>query len=418
MPEKRCSMLKKSFLGVSCCLLAALTAVGQVKVVRLKKGGKITGTVRKTVKAGETIYEITTKIGDKEVVVPVRADQVVSITDHATPEEEYRRRLARIDPNSAADHFEIGQWAFQEGLLAIAVKELSIAKRLDPSSETAAYLHKQASEALARRRKGAKRPPGKKGPGTKKKWLIKKRDMNRIRLSELQPKERVKVAFRKKVIERFVDKMQSSEDFRGDQDFAKTFRKWRAERRLAYILDYAEDDWGLLDDIEIRGDPRVFQTFRKRVWPLVAKNCASSNCHGGRKGKGQLKLLNVSTSDSRALYTNFLILDLYAKKAGRMISRDIPNRSLLMEYGLPEKYAQVKHPGDKKAKRKPIFRDTKDPRYVVVGKWIDSLTRPHPNYKVKYQPPFGPKAVLSDPLKTPKKKDAPKRSVPPKKPGG
>ena len=394
-------MLRRTFLGVVCCLLACLTAIGQIKVVRLKSGGKVVGTVKKTVKDGKTIYEVTTTIGG---VVPVSADKVAGITDQATPDQEYRRRAARIAPNSAADHFELGQWAFQEGMLAIAVKELGIAKRLDPNSDKAAYLYKQASEALARRREGGKRVVGKTKGKRKKKWLISKRDMNRIRLSELQSRERTKVAFRKKVVDRFIDKMQSSEDFRENRKFAKAFRKWPAEKRLAYILDHAEDDWKILDDVEIRIDPKVFQTFRRRVWPLVAKSCASSNCHGAAKGKGKLKLLPVSTSDSLGLYTNFLILDLYATKNGSMISRDVPERSLLMEYGLPEKLAQAKHPGDKKkAKRSPIFRNTKDVRYVAVRKWIDSLTRPRPNYNVKYQPPFGPKAVLSDPLKSPKK---------------
>jgi len=406
-------MLRRTFLGVFCCLLVTLTAIGQIKVVRLKDGGKITGTVKKTVKDGKTIYEVTSKVVG---VVPVSADKVVSITDQATPEQEYRRRAARIDANSAADHFELGQWAFQEGMLEIAVKELGIAKRLDPNSQEAAYLHKQASEALARRRKGAKKVVGKAKGKTKRKWLISKRDMNRIRLSELQPRERAKVAFRKKVVDRFIDKMQSSEDFRENRQFAKAFRKWPTDKRLAYILDHAEDDWKILDDVEIRGDPKVFQAFRRRVWPLVAKSCASSNCHGGAKGKGRLKLLPVSTSDTLGLYTNFLILDLYATKNGSMISRDVPERSLLMEYGLPEKLAQAKHPGDKKARRTAIFRHTKDVRYVAVRKWIDSLTRPRPNYNVKYQPPFGPKVTLSDPLKTPKK-TGPKRTGAAKKPG-
>ena len=153
-------MFRKSLFGLVCFLLLASIVMGQTKVIKLKKGGSITGRVTK-VKGG---YEVKTSIG---VVTMVKDDQILSITEITTPQDEYYKRLKKIDPKSAEDHFALGEWAFRKRLLKIAIKELQIAKKLNPDHEKASLLLGQARAVLASRTKPA--DPGKKVEVPKKK---------------------------------------------------------------------------------------------------------------------------------------------------------------------------------------------------------------------------------------------------------
>lgn len=393
--SSRCVMFGKSLLGLVCFLLLTSVAMGQTKVIKLKKGGSITGRITK-VKGG---YEVTTSIG---VVTTVKDDQILSITDIVTPRDEYDKRLKKIDPNSAEDHFALGEWAFRKRLLKIAIKELQIAKKLNPNHEKANLLLGQAKAILASRTGPV--DPGKKPEVPKKKKYISKKELNRIRLAELDleldPPERVRVSISSKTIKRFIKLMESSDDFRDDPKSAEKFRRWIPLRQMYYILkEVREDNWKIKDGILVRSDPKVFRVFRRQVWPLLLRSCASSTCHGSPKGQGKLKLYKVSSSDNFGVYTNFIILDMFTRGGKQMINRDHPERSLLLEYGLPRKEAKSRHPG--KAIMSPLFRSVKDPRYRKVKAWINSLNGPpHPNYGVDYQPPFGPKKKKPAALKS------------------
>jgi len=185
--------------------------------------------------------------------------------------------------------------------------------------------------------------------------------------------------------------MENSDDFRDNPKFAEIFRRWKPQRQMYYILnEVREDNWAIKDGISVRSDPKALKVFRRHVWPLLARSCASSTCHGSPKGKGKLKLYKVAGSDNLGMYTNFVILDMFTKDGKQMLNRDHPERSLLLEYGLPHKEAKSRHPG--KTIMSPLFRSVKDPNYRNVKAWINSLNGPpHPNYGVDYQSLFGPK---------------------------
>ena len=73
-----------------------------------------------------------------------------------------------------------------------------------------------------------------------------------------------------------------------------------------------------------------------------------------------------------------------------MIDRDYPEKSLLLQWGLPRDIAKYPAPEDLKRWR-PSFTNTKSRQYQLILKWIDSLYDPAPNYEVKYSLP--PKVV-------------------------
>ncbi|MCD6303865.1 MAG: hypothetical protein J7M21_02765, partial [Planctomycetes bacterium] len=89
--------------------------------------------------------------------------------------------------------------------------------------------------------------------------------------------------------------------------------------------------------------------------------------------------------NDRVAYTNFLILDSFHKPGGlRMIRRDNPEESLLLQYALPRNIARYRHP----EKIRSAFRSRNDPGYRLTLQWIRSLKGPlHPDYRIKYLPP-------------------------------
>jgi len=384
-------MFRKVFLGSVICLLAAL-AVAQMKTVTLKDGRKITGEVTKT----DDGYQIKRKYG----VVVVSKDQVVSIEDVTTPQEQYRQRLAKIDRKSPQDHYELGRWAFRTGLLEIARNELEAALKLKGDYERAKLLLRRVE---ARIEADSKKTPktvatgpttGPAGPVTGKvvlrpEWLVGQEDIYRIRLEELRENDKATIVFRNDVIKRFIKMMRGVGDFR-DRGFEKRFQAASRLDKVRYIRQNVDrDNSEIKDDIIIKSDPAFMMDFRTKIWPTVARYCATAACHGGTKPRGGFKLFNVAGKNEKIDYTNFLILDGFTTKQGRrMIDRNNREESLLLQCGLPEELAKFKHPH----KITTPYADRKSANYVRVLQWIRSLEGGlHPSYRVKYTPPFGMK---------------------------
>ena len=73
-----------------------------------------------------------------------------------------------------------------------------------------------------------------------------------------------------------------------------------------------------------------------------------------------------------------------------MIDRNQPSRSLLLQFGLPEKLARVKHP--KGGPTRPMYRDVRHRPYKMMDDWIRSLLNPRPKYGLKFKAPGEEKA--------------------------
>jgi len=125
--------------------------------------------------------------------------------------------------------------------------------------------------------------------------------------------------------------------------------------------------------------------------PFVLNNCATSGCHGTFQGA---KFSLIAPADSEAaMYTNFYTLQSYLKKAPaaagganvfgrgelRIIDRQMPAQSLLLQYGLPPAIAELDHP-EVPNYRAP-YRGFNDARYQQVLRWIsESLVPVPPDY--------------------------------------
>jgi len=388
--------MKRAALLWAVFVLIPAISLAQEKIVTLKSGYVYIGRVTPT--KDRTGYEITTSSGAK---ITVKAQDVRSIEDRVTPADEFNRRLSQIDPKSASDRYDLARWAVRNDLLEQARLQLQEALKIDPNYLEAALLLRQVQAQIratsrpsrpARQRPTTDRVTGPSGPKVPQaELLLGQDDIYRIRLEELRPTDQVSIRFENDVLERFISMMEGRYEFQ-EAGFENTFRSWDNVRKTIYILDnLGSGGASIKDDIRIQSDPSVMVTFRSRIWPMVAQYCASSQCHGAPdKAVGGLKLFNIGVRSDAVDYTNFLILDAYSRGGWRMINRNDPELSLLVQYGLPPEQARRKHP----IKITSMLTKRNSVNYRRLVEWIGSLKPLHPDYRIQWKPPFGMKLNL------------------------
>ncbi len=313
-------------------------------------------------------------------------------------QQQYEQKLKALDANKADDHFDLGAWAFQNGLNDIAVKELQTALALDPKHQRAALLLPQVQAKVGPAATQPEASPSATpvvGPAIPQDWLVPQEDIYRIRMEELRAEDRLPITFRKDVINRFIRKWQGRDEFK-QQGFEDTFRGWTQTapaKAVAFMREKNPDDTEIKDDILIEGNPKFMTDFTSKVLPVVMSSCGTASCHGSgeAKDKGGLRLLTPRSE--RIDYTNYLILDGYVSRGRRMIDRGNPDSSLLLQFLLPEDLAQFRHPtrpATTPPTMTPAVATRNDAKYVAVLNWIRSLhPPPHPDYRLKFKLPLG-----------------------------
>jgi hypothetical protein len=307
---------------------------------------------------------------------------------------EFSSRKARLASKDAKGFHQLGKWAYDKKLFREARGVVETVLKLDSQNVKAARLLILINAAL-------KKAPTSSGD----KYLLSRADISRVRMAEFRQEDDVvvRVKFRNRVLQRFVREMSGRDDFRTNKDFGKKFLGYSPIRKLKYMLDPSRDiDVDTIDtlkkDISIGSDPIFMRTFRTKVWHVVRQNCATAACHGAPEGVGKYKLFNKLASDDKIAYTNFIILSgTLNKKGGRMLNRNLPEASLLLQYMLPKAIAKSEyhHPATKKPIRN-LFRNNQEIAYKVIEEWIKSLGAiGYPDYGLEYKPGFGMKLNLS-----------------------
>ncbi len=163
----------------------------------------------------------------------------------------------------------------------------------------------------------------------------------------------------------------------------------------------ARDAYG---QVKVQGQPESMAKFRDTVLTtFVLNGCATSACHGGLEA-GRLVLMNRRPNSDTTVYTDFYILENFRTSSGKpLIDYDNPERSALLQYGLPRADSLAKHPivpkGENNADAwKPAFKSPSDRRYSDTIAWIKSMYRPRPDYQIDYKPvrPLAPAVVKEE----------------------
>ncbi len=150
--------------------------------------------------------------------------------------------------------------------------------------------------------------------------------------------------------------------------------------------------------VRVLDQPRSVQIFRddvQRTW--LAGSCATSACHGGTEA-GRLVLSARRPNSDASVYTNLYIMERFRLADGSpLIDLEQPERSPLIQMGLPRDQSKRRHPvvagaAGGRDRWHPAFRGLDDPRIRAAKDWIGAIQRPRPDLPLEYTPlkPFVP----------------------------
>jgi tetratricopeptide (TPR) repeat protein len=361
-------------------LAGSLSALAEWGVVITKDGRELTGDI--------DVTDDGVRIRQKGITQTIPQDNVDEVRFRPTVDEQYRQRAAALRPDDADGWYRLAEWARMQGRYDLVYRAVQRVLASNPDHENAILL-KRLAERKLREQMREQKPEEPRGRSDSS--LLSADDIQRIRLAEFHrdgSETRVRVRFAKDFLDTFLDAMGGEPEL-ATRETQLAFRRASATDQLALILRMSErvdhNPFVYADQVEILDDPAVFRTFRTQILPLVLRNCATSVCHG-TAGPARLRLIHERALTPPVVYTDFLLLDDARTNAGRVIDRDNPQASLLLQYGLPPEIAQDDHPELPRSIR-PMLRNRRDPNYRRIRDWISSLQLPHPAYNV--HPPAG-----------------------------
>jgi hypothetical protein len=353
--------------------------------------------------------KVTVTIGTS--VMRLSRDDVMSIRSDEEIKADFEARSREVELDNFDGQFALLKWCHEQGRQDLTVLQAQRVLRLEPQHEPTREILKSANDALSRERKarrearGGRDRPGRAAPRahtdreppaageldpTRK---LTTAEINRLRFGELKAlrlkaaePDSAQVTVPRDTALAFLEKMEGHEDF-NTPDQRNRFLQASPDMKLAVIANLTDMEFA--DQVTIRTDPELYQTFRRKVMPAVLHGCATSRCHGGANSHDAtgLRLWDDPKDTNASVYTNFLLLDEYEMSSGDgqkflMIDRARPDESLLLNWMVrPDQTPfAVPHPGN--VKLDPPYLNREHPGYHLLRDWIASLRVPRPDYGV------------------------------------
>lgn len=226
--------------------------------------------------------------------------------------------------------------------------------------------------------------------------LLTPKQINRIRYMELRGMrlrtdrpDAVVVKIPRETIEQFLEALRGNPEFPNHKKTRREFMRLTGPQKLHQIAVRQGAEWA--DRVEIKSDPEVFKTFKKKIMPVVLRSCGTAGCHTSTNDEAVgFRLFKDPKRSVATTYTNFISLDkVEVRVAGEegeepqhMIDRSSPKNSLLLSYMLPrgDVRAELQHPGD--VEYKPAFTSRGSTVYKNMLRWIQSLKHPTAGYQL------------------------------------
>ena len=198
---------------------------------------------------------------------------------------------------------------------------------------------------------------------------------------DLNAKQDPRITIPNETLRDFMSKYQSDERVPRGTRQQNAFLKADGRKQLRLLFDLQAREF--YKDVRVRGRIASMSEWstqhRRYVVPYFREHF----------GKGQIegfKLMPRGADGKRIEMTNFYILTQTTIGGKRMIDRNTPEDSLLLQWGLPRD--QAKFPAPQVDGWRPQFKDTKDDRYVKLVNWIKMLypSNQDKDYDITYSP--------------------------------
>jgi hypothetical protein len=375
-----------SCVGVAIAMIACATTVLARDVkLHLNDGRVITGTY-----VSEDAQGVTIRISQINSTFPRtvigRMETVPSVA------EQYAQRRAALADSDIDGRYALVNWLYENKDYPLALRELAQLRSEAPDDARMAVLQRaiEGQMAAAARRDSrsavegaAAAEPAGEPPAQEN--LLSEQQINLIKVYEIDLDQRPPVDVPREVVDRILKEYADNDRTPKGSAQQAAFRGAPGWQKLALMFDLKARP--LYPLVQVRTDPPALATFRREFHTnYVVNYCAATQCHGGPAG-GDLLLIRDGRRSEEQVYTNFFILNQYEDDAGRMINRNDPDRSLLLQYGLERSSAKTPHP-DVPGWR-PHFQNEQAPRFVAMVDWMRSLYPSPPlNYSIEdYTPP-------------------------------
>ena len=329
------------------------------------------------------------------IKTPIPRQSIKSIEVKDAPPEQYRKLRAELDDDDLDGRYRLAYQMYEKKWFELAMVELQSMRRDFPDSDKVRALQTVVQSRIDREREEARqtiRPSNNTGsnrptqpqnevsgmPGPDKR--LTEEQINAIRVYEVDLSEKPNITLKPETIDKLYENYASNDRLTKDR---RAFRKLEGHEQLEILFDLQARE--LYPEVIIRQDSPAMKAFRTKLHQrYVLSYCATTGCHGDGS-PGGLFLFRIQPNSDATVYTNFYTLQKIERPQGVMIDRDLPDRSLLLQYGLDRDAAATPHP-DVKGWRSQ-FVDDQDVRYRDYMDAIDMLWKPAPDYGIDYSSP-------------------------------
>lgn len=391
--------MRKSWIAAAVLVTAGMlwAATGKPGVVRTHDGAVYDGMVDE--------QESNVVVNVRGIDTTIERSNIASIT-YGDFEQRWNDEYAKLGEKDVDGRLAAARRAFDNRRYDLSEKALRDAQGIDPNSAAAADLLRltQSQRRLERTQQqpaNTAERPAVENADVKPfgQWnTITAEDINRIKQIEIHENEtRMRFTFANNVLKRFYD---ATPDLAKDYPNFNSFRSLPPVTQALRIIRQGSAD--MAKDVRVTNDPETIVAFRRDAMPLVLQGCATSTCHGGNNAASAKFALLVPAADPAAVYTNFYVLQTASSKntgepikradgsvetpppVATLIDRMRPEQSLVLQYGLPDQSAQMKHPHVQGYNG--IFpRGRDDAKYKSIAAFISSLNPVKPEYNIDYK---------------------------------
>lgn len=218
--------------------------------------------------------------------------------------------------------------------------------------------------------------------------LLNSKQINLIKVFELDLNSEPNLIIPRPVVQQLLDTYASSPLVPATREGKEAILRQTPLQTMDLIYRLKARDF--YERVTVVDHPETIRRFRDDVHRAVVLNsCATNLCHGGSEA-GRLVLGTYRPNADPTLYTNFYILQKFRTKSDEgLLNFENPERSALVQLGMPRDVARIKHPAVMRDGRdvwRPSFSGPDDRRAVATVEWIKSLYRPRPSYEIEYVP--------------------------------